>query len=962
MAVHRDFPTSPYQILDPSVRWIPADESLRHTSMEKLLPPLVAKLRDEIKKFRDSGYKGATNTSISLLNWWFNVPHFIEHSDQTATEFQYFFSQREALETIIYLYDVIKAKDKYDLMRFDSTGLVSSGMFDENWRRYVIKMATGSGKTKVMSLAIAWSYFHKLYEPNSKLSRNFLLIAPNIIVLDRLSKDFIGLRIFFEDPVLPFNGYDERNWHDDFQISLHLQDDVKVTNPTGNIFLTNIHRIYLDKEKEPSFSDENTIDFFLGKRPTGQTTDSKVDLGKIVRDIDELMILNDEAHHIHDQNLAWFKSIEDIHNGLIQKDDVLSLQIDVTATPRDRNGAIFVQTIVDYPLVEAIWQNVVKHPVLPDAVSRSKLSERQSDRFVERYADYIDLGVVEWRKSYDEHIKLGKKAILFVMTDDTQNCDEVAEYLTNCYTDLKDAVLVIHTKKNGEISETQTGKAKEQLDMLRKQANEIDDIASPYKVIVSVLMLKEGWDVRNVTTIVGLRSYTARSNILPEQTLGRGLRKMYAQFESEYLSVIGTNAFMEFVESIQAEGVELERKAMGPGTKPKAPIVIEIDTTSNNKDLSKLDIEIPILTPRIYREYKNLSDINVKEFESKHIEYKQFNEDEQREIVFKDITTGGITHTTMLETFDVADYRSIIGYFTQTIIKELRLVSGYDILYPKVKHFIQHSLFGKYIEIESPNTLRNLSEVVATKMIIESFKQAINELTVRDKGEAEIRDTIQLRKIRPFIAKDQEYIVPRKSIFNRIIGDSNLELQFARFLENCDDVISYSKNYLQINFKLDYINADGGIANYYPDFIVKLADGKIIIVETKGQEDLDVLLKIKRLRQWVEDINAIQTNIIYDFVYVDESTFKKYEVKSFKELLSSFLEYKESQRRKELRSLIERKQSQLEHASREASGWNKGKHKNSSNAEMSKIFEQSLRNEIEMYKKELEMLNKNDDK
>ena len=149
----------------------------------------------------------------------------------------------------------------------------------------------------------------------------------------------------------------------------------------------------------------------------------------IVRDIDELVVLNDEAHHIHDPRMAWFKSIEDIHNRLKQKGAALSLQVDVTATPKHNNGAIFVQTVADYPLVEAISQNVVKHPVLPDAASRAKLVERQSAKYTEKYADYIHLGVIEWRKAYAEHEKLGKKAILFVMTDDTRNCDDVAEYL-----------------------------------------------------------------------------------------------------------------------------------------------------------------------------------------------------------------------------------------------------------------------------------------------------------------------------------------------------------------------------------------------------------------------------------------------------------------------------------------------------------------------------------------------------
>ncbi len=893
MALHKDFPDSPHAILDPEIRWFPADEALRETSADKLMPPLVDQLRRKVKEFRDSGYVGATETSKSLLNWWFKEPHLLPQADGTMASFQYYFAQREALETIIYLYDVVGAKDKFDLMRFDSSGAVSAQMFDESWRRYVVKMATGSGKTKVMSLVLVWSYFHKLYEPDSELARNFLVIAPNIIVLDRIYKDFEGLRIFFEDPAIPDNGFDGQNWRDEFQLTLHLQDEVRITRSTGNIFLTNIHRVYSGDDIPPSPDDDNTMDYYFGKRPTGSTTDSTVDLGEIVRDIDELMVLNDEAHHIHDSKLAWFKSIEDIHNRLLQKGDALSLQIDVTATPKHNNGAIFVQTISDYPLVEAISQNVVKHPVLPDAASRAKLEERQSVRYTEKYADYLDLGVIEWRKAYEEHEKMGKKAILFVMTDDTNNCDDVAEYLEGRYPDLKDAVLVIHTKNNGGISEAKSGKKKEELEVLRKQSNEIDSADSPYKVIVSVLMLKEGWDVRNVTTIVGLRAYTATSNILPEQTLGRGLRKMYPGAVDEYVSVVGTDAFMDFVESIQAEGVELERKPMGEGTKPKTPLVVEVDNDNVNKDIDALDIEIPVLTPRVYREYKNLTDLDSGSMNFQAVVYQQFTEEEQREIVFKDITTGEVTHTTILDSAGIADYRSVIGYFAQTMMKELRLVSGYDVLYGKVKGFVRDDLFGQSVEMESPNTLRNLSELVATKTVIETFKKAINDLTVREKGDAEIRDTIKLRQTRPFVVKDQGYMMPKKSVFNRVIGDSHFELQFASFLEDCSDVVSYAKNYLAVHFKLDYVNADGDISNYYPDFMVKLTDGTVIVVETKGQEDLDVPLKTQRLRQWCEDINAMQSDVIYDFVYVDQENFEKYSPKSFDSLLTGFREYKE---------------------------------------------------------------------
>jgi len=892
MALHKDFPQSPHAILDPGIRWFPADEALRESSMEKLMPPLVPVLRRKVKEFRDGGYVGAAGTSKSLLNWWFNTPHLLSKADGTMAEFEYYFAQREALETIIYLYDVVGVQDKHDMMRFDASGLVSGSMFDETWRRFVVKMATGTGKTKVLSLALAWSFYHKLYEPESELARNFLVITPNIIVLDRIYRDFQGLRIFFDDPVLPDNGFDGRNWRDDFQLTLHLQDEVQITRPTGNIFLTNIHRVYSGDDIPPSPDDEDMRDYFLGKRPTGATTDSKVDLGMIVRDIEELMVLNDEAHHIHDPRMAWFKAIEDIHNRLKQKGAALSMQVDTTATPKHNNGAIFVQTVADYPLVEAIKQNVVKHPVLPDAPSRAKLQERQSAKYTEKYEDYIHLGVIEWRKAYAEHEKMGKKAILFVMTDDTRNCDDVAEYLEGHYPDLKDAVLVIHTKNNGEISESASGKDKDELEKLRKQANEIDGMDSPYKAIISVMMLKEGWDVKNVTTIVGLRAYAAQSNILPEQTLGRGLRKMYPDDVEEYVSVVGTNAFMEFVESIQAEGVELERKAMGEGTGPKTPLVVEVDKENEKKDISALDIEIPVLTPRVYREYKNLGNLDIAAMQHQRLLYLQFSEEQQREIVFKDIANGEITHTTILDTAGVADYRSVIGYFAQTIMKDLRLVSGYDVLYGKVKAFVQGELFDRPVELEDPNTLRNLSEPVATKTLIETFKKAINALTVRDKGDAEIRDTIKLRQTRPFVAKDQGYLVPKKSVFNRIIGDSQLELRFAGFLEDCSDVVSFAKNYMAVHFKLDYVNAGGDISNYYPDFMVKLSDKRIVIVETKGQGDLDVPLKMARLRQWCEDINRVQADVAYDFVYVDEESFEKYKPTSFRQLLEAFKEYK----------------------------------------------------------------------
>jgi len=198
----------PFDEIPIEKRWFPDQEQLSQKEYDCLLPPLVEKIRREIYKWRGQVYKGASQTTKSLLCHWF--------LETEGRELRYFFAQREAVETIIYLYEIIKIRDKYGLAAFDSSGKLKVEEFEENWTRYCIKMATGTGKTKVLSLLLAWSYFHKLYEPGSMMSKNFLVVAPNIIVLERLKRDFDNLCIFRNDPIIPENGYDGRNWKRDF--------------------------------------------------------------------------------------------------------------------------------------------------------------------------------------------------------------------------------------------------------------------------------------------------------------------------------------------------------------------------------------------------------------------------------------------------------------------------------------------------------------------------------------------------------------------------------------------------------------------------------------------------------------------------------------------------------------------------------------------------------------------------
>ncbi|AJC80949.1 helicase/UvrB domain-containing protein [Rhizobium etli bv. phaseoli str. IE4803] len=886
MALHPDFPSDPYEELHPDTRWYPGDEMLGSMGYEMLLPPLVYKVRKAVAAWRDAGYAGASATTAALLNYWFHVEHLMPQVDGTVRPFQWYFAQREAVESAVWLYEIERARDPYALMKFDSSGRVSKGMFAEDWTRYVLKLATGAGKTKVMSLLMTWSYFHKLYEEDSDLSTNFLLIAPNIIVLDRLRTDFDGARIFFEDPLLPDNGYEGQNWQDDFQMTVHIQDEIGLVAPRGNLFLTNIHRVY-DFDSATGFYDDNATDYFLGKKPVGKTTDRQVDLAMIVREVPDLVVLNDEAHHLHDAQSAWFKSIEDIALRLRQKGSQLSAQFDLSATPKHNNGAIFVQTVSDYPLVEAIRQGVVKTPVLPDGPSRAKLQEKKSAQFTEQYEDYLHLGYLEWKKVYDELLPTGKKSVLFVMTDDTRNCDEVAAHLESRYPELKDSVLVIHTKRNGEISEASSGKSKEELDKLREASRSIDDPASPYKAIVSVMVLREGWDVQNVVSIVGLRPYTSAARILPEQTLGRGLRRMFrGEDVQEKVSVIGTDAFMDFVEGIKVEGVELEYQPMGERTGPKSPVVIEVDRDNKNKDIDKLDIDLPLLAPRIQREYKNLGGLDVAALGNKRVAYRIFTAEEQREIVFRDMNTDEQSHVTAMDTAFTPNYQNMIGFFARSVMRDLRLVGGFDILFGKLKEFVELYLFDRTVDLDDLNALRNLSEIEATRTLVETIKSAVNSLTVEDSGTTEVRGSIRLAKTRPFLVKEQAFLIPKKSIFNKIVGDSHFELELAAFLDDCRDIISFVKNSQSTSFRIEYQNADGSIANYIPDFIVKQTESHIWIVETKGREDLDDPLKWDRLQQWCTDSTSHdEAGRTFSPLFVRQEDWERYKAAQFEDLV-----------------------------------------------------------------------------
>jgi len=263
---------------------------------------------------------------------------------------------------------------------------------------------------------------------------------------------------------------------------------------------------------------------------------------------------------------------------------------DTTFTPRYQKGGLFAWTILDYPLKEAILDNIVKRPVKGIA----DIQEARSDIASVRYEGFLTAGVERWRE-YQKQLKpLGKKPILFVMLNSTREADDVGDYLRVKYPDELggDKTLVIHTDRKGEVS-------KHDLDKARQLARDVDEADCPVNAIVSVLMLREGWDVQNVTVVVGLRPYTSKANILPEQTIGRGLRLMFRGQVADYterVDVIGNKAFISFVEDLEnLEDMTLDTFEIG---KEKLHIL----TIMPMPEKMDYDIGVPVLSPQYHNE------------------------------------------------------------------------------------------------------------------------------------------------------------------------------------------------------------------------------------------------------------------------------------------------------------------------------------------------------------------------
>lgn len=798
-----------------------------------------------------------------LLNHWFKTGHRLPNS----RAFRYYDAQREAIETLIYLYEVAGIRSQKDLLEKYASNTPGLRLLQyDDFARYGVKMATGSGKTKVMSLAIAWHYFNAVAEGRDDFARTFLVIAPNVIVFERLRTDFAGGRIFRSDPVIPsalrvFWDFD-----------CYMRGEPERASSQGALYLTNIQQFY-DRRDNGQDEEPDPITAVLGPKPPANKTEVEDFDKRIAARCVPCVVVNDEAHHTHDEESEWNRAIRRLHSAL---NSGLAAQLDFSATPRHSKGALFSWTVYDYPLKQAIIDGIVKRPM--KGVT-SGIQERPSDIASVRYQPFLTAGVERWREYRDQLAPLGRKPILFVMMNSTAEADDVADYLRAKYPSelAGNRTLVIHTDNSGEVS-------KKQLDEARKAAREVDDGTSPVNAIVSVLMLREGWDVQNVTVVVGLRPYSSTANILPEQTIGRGLRKMFRELSADYLErvdVIGNKAFLEFVEQLEREeDIELSTFDVG---KDKLVIV----TIKPDPDKLDMDIAIPVLSPILARKKtlaEEIASLDVAAFNTPPLPRKEGDTAAQ---TFHYEGYDIVTLQREIErdyTIPVPQtYQEVISYYSKRIAQEVKLPSQFAALVPKVREFLQTRAFGVEVNLDDPTIIKAISSNVAHYVTVKAFVSALRGLVVEELSPQLVRADRKLSETPPFPYSRKTLDAPN-TVFNLVPCENEFELLFARFLKDAPDVAAFAKLPEQFGFAIEYTDAAGNLRYYEPDFVARLTDGTHYLAETKGREDVDVAHKDRAAQIWCENATLL-TGTDWRYLKIPEREFKKLQATEFSDLV-----------------------------------------------------------------------------
>ena len=591
------------------------------------------------------------------------------------------------------------------------------------------------------------------------------------------------------------------------------------------------------------------------------------------KSLKDLIVLNDEAHHVHDEDLAWSQSLLAIHRAMPQG---LALWLDFSATPKDQGGMYFPWTVCDYPLAQAVEDRIVKAPLIVTKEDDPKQPKDDpegvtKDNIGEKYGYWLRAAVQRWKEHHKVYKQLGKRPVLFIMAEKNLYADAIGDYLwrTKEFGFKEPEVLVIHTDAAGEIT-------KKDLDVAREAARDIDKAESGIKAIVSVMMLREGWDVRNVTVVLGLRPFTAKAEILPEQVIGRGLRLMtqVSPDRTQTLEVLGTRNLLNVLRTqLEAEGVGVTSAK----TDPPPPVII-----SPIQERLKYDIAIPLTKPSLEHDIRKLAELDTATLDAIY-EQEELAEAFRVRLRLEFATTETEVHQDDITAGELPQAQVLLASITNRVISRAKLPNRFAELYPSVRDYVSTRCFGRTIDIEEEVVRSHLARLEMQEGIAKYLAREISELTIERRAIEFDKANFRLSETRPFgWRRNLPPLEGAKTVFNYVATYNEFERRFAVFLDKkAKDVLRFAslgtteQGESGAQFRVDYLKPSGAIGFYHPDWVVvqKSAGGEVSwIVETKGRVWEGTTAKDEAIRTWCERVSAA-TGREWRYVRVNQTVF-----------------------------------------------------------------------------------------
>lgn len=396
-------------------------------------------------------------------------------------------------------------------------------------------------------------------------------------------------------------------------------------------------------------------------------------------------------------------------------------------------------------------------------------------------------------------------------------------------------------------------------------------------------MLREGWDVQSVTIVVGLRPYSAKANILPEQSIGRGLRLMFRNQVDyvERVDIIGNRAFLEFVEELE----NLEDCPFATFEIGKDKLKIQIIQPEETK--LQYDIAIPEISPLLERKKsisEEISSLDVSSFETQVLPLESKEISELKKFIYegRDILTDEQILKREYSLPEVQSAEEVIAYYASRIAQNLKLPSHFAVLAKKIKEFFEFKAFGKQVDLNDIIVIRAMSSSLASYVVLHEFEKALKSKIIEQKEPTLLTEKRFLSRTPPFPTSKKLYPA-QKTVFNYLTYDSEFETQFAKFLDSAEDVKAFVKLPEQSGFYIQYIDSSFNLRNYFPDFVVVDDKNTHWIIETKDVEDINVLLKDEAAKSWCETVTEF-TQVQWKYLKVLQRDFENLQPESLENL------------------------------------------------------------------------------